>query len=65
MVREGREKLSGIVEVDETYIGGEEIVNEFLKGMTVPQLVLVFYYVFNDSGMRSQIRTRAGASPRR
>jgi transposase-like protein len=25
MVREGREKLSGIVEVDETYIGGEEI----------------------------------------
>jgi transposase-like protein len=25
MVRDGREKLSGIVEVDETYIGGEEI----------------------------------------
>ena len=25
MVRQGREKLSGVVEVDETYIGGEEI----------------------------------------
>ena len=25
MIREGREKLTGIVEVDETYIGGEEI----------------------------------------
>ncbi len=25
MIREGREKLSGIIEVDETYIGGEEI----------------------------------------
>jgi len=25
MVQEGREKLSGIVEVDETYIEGEEI----------------------------------------
>ena len=25
MVRDGREKLSGIVEVDETYIGGQEI----------------------------------------
>lgn len=25
MIREGRKKLSGIVEVDETYIGGEEI----------------------------------------
>ena len=25
MVRQGREKLSGVVEVDETYIGGQEI----------------------------------------
>ena len=24
MVRQGREKLSGIVEIDEAYIGGEE-----------------------------------------
>lgn len=40
MIREGREKLSGIVEVDETYIGGEEIGIE-KKGRGAEQKSLV------------------------
>lgn len=40
MIREGREKLSGIVEVDETYIGGEEIGIE-KKGRGAEQKILV------------------------
>ncbi len=40
MIRDGREKLSGIVEVDETYIGGEEIGIE-KKGRGAEQKSLV------------------------
>jgi len=42
MVRESREKLSGIVEVDETYIGGEEIgTGKTGRGAELKSLVVV------------------------
>jgi len=51
MVRPGRELLSGIVEVDETLIGGEEHGGKRGRGVTKKELVLVAVEDLGEKGM--------------
>jgi transposase-like protein len=55
MVRPGRERLSGIVEVDETYIGGEKPGK---RGRGAAGKALVLILAENDDGKIGRIRLR-------
>jgi transposase-like protein len=55
MVRPGRERLSGIVEVDETYIGG---VEPSKSGRGVQKKALVLIAAEDDGGRVGRIRLR-------
>jgi transposase-like protein len=55
MVRPGRDKLSGVVEVDETYLGGLE---EGLRGRQIEQKTLVVIAAQADGKKIGRIRLR-------
>lgn len=58
MVRPGREPLSGIVEVDETYIGGDR-PGKRRRGAAGKSLVLIAVIAVEDKGKQlGRIRLR-------
>lgn len=61
MVRPSRDKLSGIVEVDETYIGGEKIGKRG-RGAAGKSLVVILTEITNDRIGRIRLRRAADAS---
>lgn len=63
MVRPGRERLSGLVEVDETYVGGEKKTGKRGRGAAYKALVVIAVEDKKDDGFgRIRLRRVADAS---